>query len=210
MEFNFADVERALALTYNVRDDKRSAFSYRLKHLQKLGFPPGINTGRGRAATYTVGHLFLLGVALELNQLGLNPERAVGVIEENMLDIAQGGMMAAREGPPDGSFELPFLLYFVPAGLSDLTIPSRGGTDLASATFHYGGLGVARESFEAWFKGGLSRVAFLSLSTLIYDLASYSRGQPPRPITDFYDEMIEWAERQIATEGGGDGDDPEA
>ncbi|WP_221795699.1 hypothetical protein [Aquisediminimonas sediminicola] len=201
MELTFAQVERALALTYNIADDKRTAFSARLKHLQKLKFPPGINTGRGRAATYNVGHLFLMGVVLELNQLGLNPERATFVINDDMRAVAQAAAMAARAGPPQNGYENPVLLYLDPACLSDLMIDSPRG-DRAASSFFYAGLGLAMESFSSWLKQGMTRIAFFSVSALIYDLASYLSPQTETTKQDFYAELQAWAYNQIDVEDG--------
>jgi hypothetical protein len=53
LELSFAQVEKALAHTHNIAEPKRRAFAARLQHLQKLKFPAGTNTGRGRAAKYT-------------------------------------------------------------------------------------------------------------------------------------------------------------
>lgn len=196
LRFNFGQVERALALTYNIPDDKRSAFASRLKHLQKLGFPPGINTGRGVAATYNAAHLYLLGLALELSQLGLNPERATRVIAENVHSIAKAASIAAASSLPDGRFDLPMLLYFNPAVVS-AQMGRENPDDRACQTFHYGGLGQATEHLQKWFAGGLQRVAFLSVSALLYGLASHSRRNPQQPMTDFYREIEAWADPLI-------------
>jgi hypothetical protein len=194
MELTFAQVEKALALTHNIADGRRSAFSSRLKHLQKLKFPPGINTGRGRAATYSVGHLFLLGVALELNQLGLSPERAADVITRNLRQVAEGGLIAARHGPPKGSFPTPVLLYFDPANLSDL-MHSVHAEDRASRSFHFGELRQAAKEFSGWMRGGLHRMSFFSLSALLHNLAGYSRGDRPRE--DFYRGLLAWCQELV-------------
>lgn len=89
MQFSFGVVEAALAHVHTIREDARSAFSARLKHFQRLGFPPGINTGRGRAASYDIGHLLLLMLALELVQLGIPPERAKEHVEGEVKPYAR-------------------------------------------------------------------------------------------------------------------------
>lgn len=196
MEFNFGEVERTLALAYNIADDKRTAFAARLKHLQKRGFPPGINTGRGRAAVYNVGHLVLLGVALELNQLGLTPERAIKAIGEDLHAVAMAVHMAARSDEPrNGSFEFPMFLYCDPAVLGELTNDDAGGyADWASATFFYAGIGQALESFQDWFKAGVRRMAFFSVSALLWELASHVPKDGDQTIRDFYKEVLAWAD----------------
>lgn len=187
MQFTFAQVERALALTNNIADERRSAFSHRLKHLQRLKFPPGVNTGRGRAATYTVGHLYLLGVALELNQLGSTPERAVRTIQQNRLDIEVAAAQVCLDGPPEGAFEFPVVLYYDPAALRDLmAMPADGET---AASLHYGDILTSADHLKSWMRGGLSRLAFISVSALAWDLANYCGGKHE----DFYAELNRWA-----------------
>ena len=94
-ECNFAMVDHVLSKMHNIDSDHRSAFANRLKHLQRLGYPLGTNTGRGRAATYRAQHFFLLGLALELAQLGLATDSAIPIIYDNMKTIAAA---ADRQG----------------------------------------------------------------------------------------------------------------
>lgn len=196
MQFSFGQVEQTLAQAYNIADDKRTAFASRLKHLQKRGFPPGINTGRGRAAAYNVGHLVLLGVALELNELGLTPERAIRAISEDLHAVAMAVHMAARSDEPrDGSFEFPMFLYCDPAVLDELTNDAaQGQADWASATFFYAGIGQAMETFQEWFRAGVRRMAFFSVSALLWELAKYSPKKGDQTIDDFYSEVMAWAD----------------
>ena len=171
MHFTFAEVEGALAATYDIADDKRQAFRARLQHLQKLRFPEGLNTGRGRAAKYRAAHLYLLAVAIELLQIGLSPERAKTVIEEYLHSVAMAASLATNGMPMDvRRFESPAFLYCDPAALRDLTTIYQG-EDWASQTFFYAGLGQLMGQFREWFTEGVQRMAFFSVSALIFDLA---------------------------------------
>lgn len=193
MEFTFAEVEHALVVTYDIAEPKRPAFRARLQHLQKLKFPAGLNTGRGRAAKYTVGHIYLIAVALELLQLGLSPERAKRVIEEDLYSVAMAGAMAARSGvPSERRFDSPSFLYCDPASLRELTT-IYGGEDWTSQTFFYAGLGQVLENFKEWFVEGVQRMAFFSVSALIYDLALYTLPQTKEQAR-FYTGIEEWAD----------------
>lgn len=208
MELTFGQVAHALAETYDIADNKRSAFVARLQHFQKRKFPPGTNTGRGRAATYSVGQLFLLGVALELGQLGLTPERAIKVIEDDPHAVAMAASMASAGGPPADAFAFPIFLYCDPAVLSALVEKAEDGdSDFTSSTFHYGGLGVVQENFRDWFTSGVPRMAFFSVSALIHDLAFFvCEGMPNK--APFYEALAQWASPFIHNlEDGSDGDD---
>lgn len=192
MQFTFAQVERALALTNNIADERRSAFSHRLKHLQRLKFPPGVNTGRGRAATYTVGHLYLLGIALELNQLGSTPERAVRTVQKHMLDIVVAAVTVCQDGPPQGAFEFPVVLYYDPAALRDLMAAPADG-EPAAENLQYGDILTSADHLKSWMRGGLSRLAFISVSALAWDLASYCGGNHE----EFYAELNRWGRAYV-------------
>lgn len=118
MQLTFAQVATALAQTYGIAEGKRPAFVARLQHLQKLKFPPGTNTGRGRAASYNAGHLFQLGVILELFQFGLPPERSVGILANNAEIVAEAAQMVARDGCVDSDFPRPVVIYLDPMAFS--------------------------------------------------------------------------------------------
>lgn len=199
MEWTFGQVEQVLACAHNIRDDRRSAFSNRLKNYQKAGFPEGINTGRGRAATYHIGHLLQLGLALELNQLGLNPERALEVIRSDMHSVAMPFFHSASQGAPESGSTLPFFLYFDPAGLSDLMI--ERAEDRAVGSFFYAGLGQLKDMLENWEHGGLSRISLLNVSALLWDVGSYSAYQLEGVSPDqVYEAVKVWASPYIHNE----------
>lgn len=167
MEFSFAQVEHTLALTHQIRHESRSAFAHRLKHLQRLGFPAGINTGRGRAATYSVGHLFQWALALELFQFGLTPERAVNVLQQNMDTVLKATFIAVswRESGLD---EGPMCLWFDPTVL--LPMMEQEEEDQASNSFFFGGWAIVKETF-----GGLwdtQRIALINLSKLLLNVTT--------------------------------------
>jgi hypothetical protein len=77
IEFSYGDVEATLARLNRIAPDKRVAFRARLKHLQRQGFPPGVNTGTGKRATYSFSMLLMLAFATELTQAGMAPKRTV-------------------------------------------------------------------------------------------------------------------------------------
>lgn len=78
----FAEVSGMIARVHQVPDDRSTALRGRLQHLQKLRFPPGVNTGRGRPVEYGAVQIVLLVLALELIVLGVPPERVVTALSE--------------------------------------------------------------------------------------------------------------------------------
>ena len=65
-ECSFSLVEEVIAQMNFISDERRSAFSSRLKHFQRLKYPVGINTGRGVAAIYRARHLLLMALAVSV------------------------------------------------------------------------------------------------------------------------------------------------
>ncbi len=83
VQLSYADVEATLLALNHIAHDKRVAFRARLKHFQRLGFPPGANTGTGKRVVYTVGMLLKLCFAVEFAQAGMSPVRTVHILNDN-------------------------------------------------------------------------------------------------------------------------------
>jgi hypothetical protein len=197
LELSFGQIERVLAATENIRHDRRSAFANRLKNYQKASFPEGINTGRGRAARYGIGHVLQLGLALELNQLGLTPERAAAVINSDMHSVAMTFSAAASE--TRHSLRRPWFLYLDPAGLSDLM--EEGDEDRSVGSFFYAGFGQFKESFDSWGRSGkLRRLSILNVTDLLHDVATATAREARLPVAQIYDAAKEWASPYIHNE----------
>ena len=175
--------------------DSRTASNFRIGSLRlpRPRFLP--NTSGSRRS-----HVLQLGLALELNQLGLNPERAIAVIESDMHSVAMAFSHAAMQGPPVGEFELPFFLYFDPSGLSDLMIDR--GEDRAVRSFVYAGLGQLKEQFDTWgTSGGLTRLSLVNVSALLWEIGSYSAFQFDDLSPDqVYEAVRVWASPYIHNE----------
>lgn len=194
MDLTFAQVSRALARSHGISESKNSAFVARLQHLQKLKFPPGTNTGRGRAAKYSVGHLFQLGMVLELAQIGLTPERAMRIVGGERDIVAEAAQMVARDGPTDAQYEQPVVIICDPAALSSAM--SADPEDAAEVSFMRwridDALGWAREEFAR----GARRGAIFSVSAMFRSAAACACDE----IFDeraFYDELGKWADSEL-------------
>jgi len=186
--YSFAVVEKALARLNHIAPSKRSAFANRLKHLQRKGFPPGVNTGRGRAADYQPEHVVLLALALELITFGYTPEKAIGAMEESLGSIAEGIYRAT-------DFKETILCSFQPNGLGDLQDKIK---------FQKGDPPLQWLSAEKAMEGMIaltlvqsagSRVALFSLSgviSLCNSLINWE-GNDDDKECEFFDSLIAWA-----------------
>lgn len=98
------EVERVLMRLAGISLEQSTALVARLRHLKRLGFPPGVNTGKGKHATYRAGELLLLGIVIELVQVGLTNEQAVRLLQDNrsVLLHAADAATAKPDGASDG------------------------------------------------------------------------------------------------------------
>jgi len=132
--FSYAEVLDVLAEVNRIAPDQLGAFRARLRNLQSKAFPPGTNTGKGKAARYTLENLFQMVVATQLMQIGMNPERIVATVTANWYPIALGlsRAMGQHEIISDQGDLQPtgdFVLALYPEALRDLTSAGERGTD---------------------------------------------------------------------------------
>jgi len=101
---------------HNVIPERRIALMGRLKHLQRLGWPPDSNLGKGKRVRYSAQQIVLVALALEMIQLGLTPERTVKTLQAHFAYIwpVVSGVAGAR-----GKMSKPSLLILDPAALSN-------------------------------------------------------------------------------------------
>ncbi len=76
VQLSYRQLEATLAAYLGVHPDRMGTFRSRLKQLQRLEFPPGVNIGRGVRMTYSATHLLQLAVAFELVGTGLAAKTA--------------------------------------------------------------------------------------------------------------------------------------
>ncbi len=80
MEFTYAEILEILSNKHKILGTKKIAFRGRLQHFQRLGFPAGANTGKGKGVAYSWRELFLIGLALDCLEIGSTPDRSVNEI----------------------------------------------------------------------------------------------------------------------------------
>lgn len=79
---SFGRLESVLANHFRIDPDRAGTFRARIKQLQRLNFPSGVNVGRGVKFEYGLEHTLKLIVALEFMSAGL-PAKFVSDIVEN-------------------------------------------------------------------------------------------------------------------------------
>lgn len=89
MSLSFSETVFALAFVTGVDAVKMKTFESRIKQWRKMGFPDGVNVGKGVKAKYEATQVFQLVIMLRLLRIGLPPERAIHIIKngwENLKD----------------------------------------------------------------------------------------------------------------------------
>ena len=196
MKFSFADVDCALATVHEIREPKRKAFTARLQNLQKHGFPTGTNTGRGRRASYEPGHVVLIGIALELIQLGLTPERAVNLIRSNMAVVRAAAAVSAEPSASNKSEFEPVVLYFNPLVLKSTVDPVED--DLwTKGSFSYGSPADAVAWLNQRWETEIPRAALFSVSDMILQIVMALCPDQTKP---FWSAVAAWADAPSSTE----------
>lgn len=134
----YPEVEALLAELHQVAPTGRVALMGRIKNLQRKGWPPGTNSGRGKPADYDGQALIELLLAFELAALRIPPEQAVTILRNLDWSEAKGHLsrvgQSLADGLEDGTKQMGRLLssaaflIFDPDGLDTL----RGGQNINS------------------------------------------------------------------------------
>lgn len=108
----------------------------RLKHLKRLGFPEGVNIGRGKHFSYDGNAVFDLLIMFEMLQLGISPERAGAIILA--FKTRQGAAKWAVEQVriTADSYQIERVIAkYTHSALSNIMEPWNGGYSGDSLTF---------------------------------------------------------------------------
>lgn len=177
------------------------AFLGRFQHLQRLRLVEGINPGRGRQAAYRANQVMVIALAMQLLQLGLSPERAVRIIQDNR-DCVR---LAIGLAVPSAEKLAPAFLYLDPALLTALG-DHGSDSDHAELTFHYAGEGTLREMIDRFMvEGDVARIAIVNVKgtiaaikdamwnhELMLDRAAADKSEEGTMAPAFHRALYEW------------------
>lgn len=222
---SYAQVVALLADRHDVDDSSMVAFRGRLQHFQRLGFPAGINTGRGRSAAYSFGQLVQLSLAVELIQLGLTPEKAVSVLRSNQFAVFQSVSSAVENESEWFRKENDYWLGYAPSAMSTAFNKARGEPSEEEQTFFFGGTSVIIQLLYSMQGTGQSRLALIHLSGVLRHIGSWWVGMTQCSQADMIESINDWLAEQRrlfdeapddepdqvgAVSGECDGSDPQA
>lgn len=95
MDITYGQLEATLAAYLRIHPDRLGTFRSRIKQLQRLQFPPGVNIGRGGKMAYSLAHLFQMVTAFELLGFAIPAQTACTLAVEHWDTIAGGFALAA-------------------------------------------------------------------------------------------------------------------
>ncbi|WP_070151101.1 hypothetical protein [Sphingobium phenoxybenzoativorans] len=197
MHLSYRHVEDLIAELHGIPPSRRTALLGRFKHFKRLGFPAGVNTGRGKPADYDVSAVLRLLIAFELLQLGQTPEKAIALMKLIgflVLDAAGYAGLRLTTGPdPDlvGSESKggeDYYIVFDPVGLSSLANPYDEGEMAMSTIF-----GTRQVDLDDWQVNGGRRFAIISTTSLLSKVSIHLRDVEGIPCAEFGNELLKWA-----------------
>ncbi|OAO01661.1 hypothetical protein A8B75_14975 [Sphingomonadales bacterium EhC05] len=118
MKLQYSQIIAMLSGRHRIASESMIAFKARLKHFQKLGFPEGTNTGKGKKAEYGWDELIQLATALEMLEIGMTPEKAVTALlpakDELLAEVAKFTQVFENHRPEHICFLCIDLLALAP------------------------------------------------------------------------------------------------
>ncbi len=87
------EVEAMLVARLGIADEAQKTFRGRMQNMQRLKFPAGVNTGRGKRVDYGWPEIIQIALAFDLIDAGLPQEAATSLIS-SQLDSVESGVSA--------------------------------------------------------------------------------------------------------------------
>jgi hypothetical protein len=204
-----------LAKMHHVATEKRTALRSRLQHFQRLRFPVGVNTGRGKPADYGVGSVAHLVIAFQLLEFGMGPERVVkfflsqdvesriandlGAVAEILMkhdlnlsgphvqyDEAGLDLIGAKDSSYPTSEEDQYYLVIIPNALISL----HGDKKILSGFDGYSWSGRGPLTKDEY---GATGQAIINLTNLFHRVLMYLSGIDRDAASKFLTELLEWS-----------------
>jgi hypothetical protein len=186
---SFKQVTVLLGSLHLIEMSRISALQSRIKDFQRREFPPGLNTGKGKAAAYTPEHIILLTFAFEMLELGMTPDKICVLLRYAATPILFEVAEVCRTGRPALLKRNKTVVYFDPRGLSDL----REGKD-----FEGGAPGIfigtiADMNLALTRREGSTRLAVIDLFRLVIDITIGLEGAVGCSADEATRALVEWA-----------------
>lgn len=187
MQLTYGQLESVLSLHLQIHPDKVPTFRSRLKQLQRLEFPPGVNVGRGSKMSYSAEHLFMLVIVFEILSFGLPAQTACKVVNQHWSMFAGGFALAAlQERSWDNKNSEQVLAILRMHSLFEIQFDARG--EVAFSSVKICDASVAKDEFVAHnYDREYSRF-IVSVGRLLNRVIDIARDQAGVKRADEWDE----------------------
>lgn len=192
MHLTYRELEGFLAYLHGVGADKRTALKGRIKHFQRLGWPSGINKGKGARVEYGIDQTLSLAIGFEMLQLGLTPEKVVDQLKSKGGFLAIAFSQAQRASDKKASS----LYYaFAPESLSVLRDP-----DAPEKTALQSMIVPEKDLPKLMAHGGIMwrRFALINLSDLLREYSAFISDYGAGELTALSETIERWVRDEKA------------
>ncbi len=148
MELTFNQIEAVFAARFDIPADRAAAFRGRLQHLQRLNFPTGVNTGRGKKAAYGWTQLIQLMVALDLIDLGMTPDVAAKSVMRSTASLIRAIYAVASKFESADALGKAFKRARCPFGKTQIAVASAYALTFPEAAVEGQALIIVRAGTE--------------------------------------------------------------
>ena len=199
MELGSREVEGLLGARHGIGDERRIAFRGRLEHLRRLGCPVGVQTGKGKRAVFGWKQIIELAFALDLIDLGINPENAARVVieHEKGLLISAKALLSKRDANVTYAVrdrKWPFgQTILIDVGVHALSGLKSDGT-LCSTSFGP----VEGSQIANWFRDHdavESHHVLINLGASMAVLANFASAWTGGDQSEVVNDLLEWGEQ---------------
>jgi hypothetical protein len=115
----FGELDAVVRIMHVVAPDN-AALVARFKYMQRMGFPEGVNSGRGMRAVYDLEKLLKVLVAFELLETGATPTRVVRMVRTGWAELRPALLLGWLSVIERGARPRRLMLCATPAAFHEL------------------------------------------------------------------------------------------
>lgn len=193
MELSYKQVEKILMSYFRILPDRDGTFRSRIKQLQRMEFPQGVNVGRGTKMLYGGEHLFKLVSAFELIGAGLPAQAATTFVDRHWWAFSGALALSALQNHW-GFDEEPIEVYLaiIIEAMHDIQFkksawPPPSINDVRIVDYGYiltsiSGSGSKDRSFQS----------YLSVTQMLNKVIEIGTTQAGAVMSQYDDELMSW------------------
>lgn len=203
MELTYKQLEAALIGHFRIHPEGADTFRSRIKQLQRLGFPAGVNIGRGEKMAYSADHLLQMVTAFELiGGTQIPAKSATDLVTRHWRSFAVGYAITFTRRRPGGE---RIFAWIVSKAFGNLQIESDKRDNLFTVAGASSLIVAGEASFIGIFTGlnPRRRSHVYPVFCLTDLLRSVARGAEAAGVVDFWrdSEIAEWLPGREEAEG---------